>query len=93
MNFQFSTEGLNIASSDDPVNINLDNTGLKVYNYSTLTLVSSDKGTGTNKLIITGTAQIGYLQFVKNEKNGRKCTTIYHLDSLIEDIDDLVGDS
>lgn len=92
MSYNFNTDRLQIAKSDSKINSELSNTGIKIYNYSTLSAIFTDKGSGIDKLIVTGTAQIGYLKFVKNYKNGAKCTTIHVLDQLIEDLTDLESD-
>ena len=89
MSFNFSTKGLAIGSSLDANNSLLDNTGIRVYNYDTLQAIFNYKGSGIDKLIVTGTAQIGYLRFIKSTKNSEKVTKIYHLDQLIENLEDL----
>lgn len=89
MSFNFSTKGLNVGTSTDPNNSLLDNTGIKIYNYEKLNAIFNNKGSGIDKLIVTGTAQIGYLKFVKSTKNNKKVTKIYHLKELIEDLHDL----
>ena len=92
MQYNFGTQALKIASSTSEVNSALDNTGIKVYNYEALTAVFNNKGSGIDKLIVTGTAQIGYLKIVKGIRGSKKVTQFFHLDNLIEDLDDLVGD-
>lgn len=89
MSFNFSTKGLSVGTSTDSNNSLLDNTGIKVYNYSKLNAIFNNKGSGIDKLIVTGTAQIGYLKFAKSTKNSKKVTKIYHLKELIEDLEDL----
>lgn len=89
MSFNFSTKGLSVGTTEDPNNSLLDNTGIKVYNYEKLNAIFNNKGSGIDKLIVTGTAQIGYLKFVKSTKNDKKVTKIYHLKNLIEDLEDL----
>ena len=89
MNFSFSTKGLSVGTSNDSNNSLLDNTGIRVYNYEKLNAIFNNKGSGIDKLIVTGTAQIGYLKFVKSTKNNKKVTKIYHLKELIEDLEDL----
>lgn len=89
MNFSFSTKGLSVGTSNDANNSLLDNRGIKVYNYEKLNAIFNNKGSGIEKLIVTGTAQIGYLKFIKSTKNGKKVTKIYHLKNLIEDLTDL----
>lgn len=89
MNFSFSTRGLSVGTSTDPNNSLLDNTGIKVYNYEKLNAIFNNKGSGIDKLIVTGTAQIGYLKFIKSTKNGKKGTKIFHLKELIEVLEDL----
>lgn len=89
MSFNFSTRGLSIGSSLDPNNSLLDNTGIRVYNYTKLNAIFNNKGSGIDKLIVTGTAQLGYLKFVKSTKNNEPVTKIFVLKSLIEDLEDL----
>ena len=89
MSFNFSTKGLAVGTSTDPNNSLLDNTGIKVYNYTKLNAIFNNKGSGIDKLIVTGTAQIGYLKFIKSTKNGKPVTKIFHLENLIEDLKDL----
>lgn len=90
MSFNFSTKGLAIGTSNDQINSLLDNTGIKVYNYSTLTAIFNNKGSGVDKLIVTGTAQIGYLKIMKTIEDGEKYTDVFHLENLIEDLEDLL---
>lgn len=89
MSFNFSTKGLSVGTSTDANNSLLDNTGIRVYNYEKLNAIFNNKGSGIDKLIVTGTAQIGYLKFIKSTKNNKKVTKIYHLKELIEDLEDL----
>ena len=89
MQFNFSTKGLAVGTSTDANNSLLDNKGIKVYNYEKLNAIFNNKGSGIDKLIVTGTAQIGYLKITKSVKNGKKSTKIYHLKNLIEDLEDL----
>ena len=89
MSFNFSTKGLAIGSSLDSNSSLLDNTGIKVYNYTKLNAIFNNKGSGIDKLIVTGTAQIGYLKFVKSTKNNEPVTKIFVLKNLIEDLEDL----
>lgn len=93
MSFNFSTKGLSVGTSADSNNSLLDNTGIRVYNYEKLNAIFNNKGSGIDKLIVTGTAQIGYLKFVKSTKTvknvTKKVTKIYHLKELIEDLEDL----
>lgn len=93
MSFNFSTKGLAIGSSLDSNSSLLDNTGIKVYNYDKLNAIFNNKGSGIKKLIVTETAQIGYLRFVKGTYNNQNVTDIYHLKKLIEDLEDLEVDS
>ena len=89
MSFNFSTRGLSVGSSLDPNNSLLDNTGIRVYNYTKLNAIFNNRGSGIDKLIVTGTAQLGYLKFVKSTKNNEPVTKIFVLKSLIEDLEDL----
>lgn len=98
MSFNFSTKGLAVGTSTDPNNSLLDNTGIKVYNYNKLNAIFNNKGSGIDKLIVTGTAQIGYFKTVKSEKtymlNGasvtKKANKHFFLKELIEDLEDLM---
>lgn len=89
MSFNFSTRGLSVGSSLDPNNSLLDNHGIKVYNYDKLNAIFNDVGSGIRKLIVTETAQIGYLKFVKGTYNNENVTDIYVVKNLIEDLEDL----
>lgn len=89
MSYSFTTKGLSIGTSQDKNNSLLDNTGIKVYNYNTLNAIFNNKGSGIDKLIVTGTAQLGYLRFIKSTKNGKPVTKIFHLNRVIEDLHDL----
>lgn len=90
MKYNFSTEGLKIGNSTDPDNALFDNTGVKVYNYDILNAIFNHKGSGIDKLIVTTSAQIGYLKIVKGTKNGKKATKFYHLENLVESLEDLL---
>lgn len=90
MSFNFNTKGLGIGTSNDETNSLFDNTGVKVYNYNTLTAIFNNKGSGVDKLIVTGTTQIGYLKIMKTIEDGEKYTDVFHLENLIEDLEDLL---
>lgn len=98
MTFDFSTKGLAIGTSSDPNNSLLNNTGIKVYNYNKLNAIFNNKGSGIDKLIVTGTAQIGYFKTVKSEKTymldgvrvTKKANKHFFLKELIEDLEDLI---
>ena len=89
MSFNFSTQGLNVGTSTDSNNLLLDNKGIRVFNYNTLNAIFNNKGSGIEKLIVTGTAQLGYLRFIKSTKDGKPVTKIFHLNRVIEDLHDL----
>lgn len=89
MSFNFNTKGLNVGTSSDANNSLLDNHGIKVYNYDKLNAIFNDVGSGIRKLIVTETAQIGYLKFVKGTYNNQNVTDIYVVKNLIEDLEDL----
>lgn len=94
MNYDFGTTELNINSTNDPNNTGISNKGLIVRNYNTIKTVANNKGLGTDDLIVTKTAQIGYLKFVKSvDENNEPVTDIHHLVSNIQDVSDLVGDN
>ena len=98
MTFDFSTKGLAIGTSSDPNNSLLNNTGIKVYNYNKLNAIFNNKGSGIDKLIVTGTAQIGYFKTVKSEKTytldgvrvTKRANKHFFLKELIEDLEDLI---
>ena len=93
MKYTFTTDELKIQSSNDPVNSAFDNQGVRVYNYTTLKSVLNDKGSGFDDLIVTNTAQIAYLKFVKAvDENNEPVSDIHHLVSNIQDVTDLLGD-
>ena len=93
MKYTFTKEKKKIQSTNDPINSAIDNQGVRVYNYTTLKSVLNDKGSGFDDLIVTNTAQIGYLKFVKaTDENGQPVTDIHHLVSNIQKVEDLLGD-
>ena len=93
MKYTFTTDELKIQSTNDLINSALDNKGIRVYNYTTLKSVLNDKGSGFDDLIVTNTAQIAYLKFVKaTDENGQPVSDIHHLVSNIQDVTDLLGD-
>ena len=91
MKYTFTTDELKIQSTNDPINSALDNQGIRVYNYTTLKSVLNDKGSGFDDLIVTNTAQIAYLKFVKaTDEEGEPVTDIHHLVSNIQTVEDLL---
>ena len=91
MKYTFTTDELKIQSTNDPINSALDNQGIRVYNYTTLKSVLNDKGSGFDDLIVTNTAQIAYLKFVKaTDEDGEPVTDIHHLVSNIQTVEDLL---
>ena len=91
MKYTFTTDELKIQSTNDPINSALDNQGIRVYNYTTLKSVLNDKGSGFDDLIVTNTAQIAYLKFVKAvDENGQPVSDIHHLVSNIQDVEALL---
>lgn len=90
MSYTFNTDELSIAKSDDPVNAKINNSGMRVYSYNELKAIFNDKGTGIQKLIVVGSAQLGNLQIVKaTDENGEECTDFHHLVSNIQELTDL----
>lgn len=90
MSYTFNTDELFIAKSDDPVNAKINNSGMRVYSYNELKAIFNDKGTGIQKLIVVGSAQLGNLQIVKaTDENGEACTDFHHLVSNIQELTDL----
>ena len=92
MSYAFKTDALTISTSASKVNSKFDNTGVKVYNYEKLMAIFNHKGTGVGDLIVTGTAQLCYLKFMKSTKNGKPITAIHHIISEIQTLEDLEGD-
>lgn len=91
MKYTFTTDELKIQSTNDPINSALDNQGIRVYNYTTLKTVLNDKGSGFDDLIVTNTAQIAYLKFIKaTDDDGEPVTDIHHLISNIQTVEDLL---
>lgn len=94
MNYNFNTDALEIAKTNDPNSATINNNGMKLYTYDDLKLISNQNGTGIQKLIVVGDAQIGYLRFVKNtDENKNECTDIHHLVSNIQSLTDLESDN
>ena len=90
MSYTFNTDELSIAKSDDPVNAKINNSGMRVCSYNELKAIFNDKGTGIQKLIVVGSAQLGNLQIVKaTDENGEACTDFHHLVSNIQELTDL----
>ena len=93
MNYNFTTDALTILSKDQENNSKLDNNGLRVYNYEELIAIYNSNGSGVDKLIVTGTAQIGYFKTMKRTINRkgreRKVTSEFYLEELIEELVDL----
>ena len=90
MSYTFGTNDLSIANSNDPVNARINNQGLKVYTYNTLNSIFNHKGSGFNKLIVTGDSQLGNISITKaTDENGDACTDINHLVSNIKTLADL----
>lgn len=90
MSYTFGTNDLSIANSNEPVNTRINNQGLKVFTYNTLQSIFNHKGTGIQKLIVVGDAQLGNLSIVKTtDENGRACTDINYLVSNYQTLADL----
>lgn len=99
MTFNFSTKGLSIGNKTDLNNSLLDSYGIRVYNADKLMAIFNYKGSGIEKLIVTGSSQIGYFKTEKSTKtyslNGtevtKKVNKHFFLKELIEDLEDLEG--
>lgn len=90
MSYTFGTNDFTIANSNEPFNARMNNQGLKVYTYNTLNSIFNHKGSGFNKLIVTGDSQLANVSIVKAiDENGDACTDINHLVSNIQDLTDL----
>ena len=92
MSYTFGTKDLRIANSNDPVNTSINNQGLKVFNYQTLQAIFNHRGTGVQKLIVVGEAQLGNLSVTRAlDEEGQPCTDFNFLVSNIEELSDLEG--
>jgi phage-related protein len=90
MSYTFGTNDLAIAKSSDPVNARINNQGLKVYTYNSLSSIFNHRGTGVQKLIVVGDTQLANISIVKaTDENGDACTDINHLVSNIQNLSDL----
>ena len=97
MKSSFTTEGLKISTEKSKTNSLLNNEGIKVYNYSTLTAIFNHNGSGVNDLIVTNSIQLQNLMLKKRRITTRKHGTIdvisgFWLENLIKDLTDLEGD-
>lgn len=97
MKSSFTTEGLKISTQKSKTNSLLNNEGIKVYNYSTLTAIFNHNGSGVNDLIVTNSIQLQNLMLKKRRITTRKHGTIdvisgFWLENLIKDLTDLEGD-
>lgn len=94
MSYTFGTKDLSIANSNDPVNTQINNQGLKVFNYRSLQAIFNHRGTGVQKLIVVGDTQLANISIVKAvDENGAACTDINFLVSNIQKLTDLEGGS
>lgn len=92
MSYTFGTKDLSIANSNDPVNTQINNQGLKVFNYRTLQALFNHRGSGVQKLIVVGDTQLANLSIVKaKDENGNDCTDFNFLVSNIQNLSDLEG--
>lgn len=93
MSYSFGTDDLQVAKSDDPVNMKLNNAGVKIYNYSTLMAIFNKNGSGIKKLITTESIQLQNLMLKKRQiKINNVDTDVisgFWLVNLIQDISDL----
>lgn len=90
MSYSFGTNDLSIAKSTDPVNVRVNNQGLRVFTYNELNSIFNHRGAGIQKLIVVGDAQLGNISVVKSlDKDGNPCTDINHLVSNVQVLSDL----
>ncbi len=98
MSFSFGTDDLQIARSDDPNNMRINNSGLKIYNLSKLISIFNKNGSGINKLIVVNSFQLQNLMLKKRQitipgdTNPIDVISGFWLNNLIESLDDLVED-
>ncbi len=95
MSYSFGTDNLKIAKSDDPTNLTMDNTGLKIYNQTTLNSIFNKNGVGIDKLILVKSFQFQNI-LLKKRQIERKDTgetidviSCFWLVNLIETLNDL----
>lgn len=98
MAYSFGTDDLQIARSDDPNNMRINNSGLKIYNLSKLISIFNKNGSGINKLIVVNSFQLQNLMLKKRQitipgdTNPIDVISGFWLNNLIESLDDLVED-
>jgi len=85
-------EGIKIAKSTDSFNSTFDNRGLKLYSYTDLMAVYTNKGAGVTNLLVTGTMDLGYSKIMKVTQNEKKYTGIFFSDAMVQTLEDFVED-
>ncbi len=67
MSYSFGTNDFRIASSEDPTNLRMNNSGVKIYNLSTLISIFNKNGTGIDKLIVVKSIQFQNILLKKRQ--------------------------
>ena len=101
MEYSFGTDDLQIAKLNDPTNMRLNNSGLKIYNLATLISIFNKNGAGVDKLILIRSFQFQNLLLKKRSITWNNPFTStnetidvvsgFWLKDLIEDLEDLEG--
>ena len=87
-----ATIRIKIAKSTDSFNSTFDNRGLKLYSYTDLMAVYTNKGAGVTNLLVTGTMDLGYSKIMKVTQNGKKYTGIFYSDAMAQTLEDFIGE-
>lgn len=103
MNFNFNTQNLAISSEGSDNKTLINNNGVQVLNKEKLVAIFNNNGGGIEDLIVTGSAQVGYIKAEKGTKShwynpnfpteyrNKPITNLFYLESNIQSLDDLVG--
>lgn len=97
MSYSFGTNDFQIASSEDPTNLRMNNSGVKIYNLSSLISIFNKNGTGIDKLIVISSIQLQNILLKKRQitrpDTNQTIDVIsgYWLVNLIETLHDLEG--
>lgn len=95
MSYTFGTNDLTIANSEDPTNLRMNNTGVKIYNLATLISIFNKNGTGIDKLIVTKSIQLQNILLKKRQITRQDTSqtidvvSCFWLKDLVEDLEDL----
>ena len=95
LNYSFTSQALEISSSNSNFISKLDNQGLRIYNLAKLIAIFNKNGTGVNNLIITTSFQFQHLYMKKTQMAHPETgvtvdvMSCYWIESLIATLEDL----